>query len=154
VTEIAAALAQVVPVKGRLELKRATGGACIIDDTYNANPSSLDAALSVLSGLSTDRWLVLGTMGELGSAAIEAHRIAGVNARIAGVTRLFAIGELTDEAVRAFGVGAMGFENLDALQAKLRADLRADVTVLIKGSRVNRLERVVESLMQTSTQEA
>jgi UDP-N-acetylmuramoyl-tripeptide--D-alanyl-D-alanine ligase len=154
VTEIASGLAHIVPVKGRLELKRACSGACIIDDTYNANPSSLDAALSVLSGLDADRWLVLGTMGELGASAVDAHRVAGINARLAGVTRLFAIGELTDEAVRAFGTGAMWFESLDALQAKLRAALHADVTVLIKGSRVNRLERVVESLMHTSTLEA
>ncbi len=146
VTAIAAGLARMQPVRGRLEVKLAPSGARVIDDSYNANPSSLSAGLDVLAAQAGDRWLVLGDMAELGQATGEAHRAAAREARGAGVTRLFAIGAFTTEAVREFGDGAEWFGDSEALAARLAPLLRSDVTVLVKGSRVNRLERVVAAL--------
>jgi UDP-N-acetylmuramoyl-tripeptide--D-alanyl-D-alanine ligase len=143
---IAAGLGRMRPVKGRLELKPARGGAYLIDDSYNANPSSLSAGLGVLAAATGERWLVLGDMGELGSAAPEAHAAAGREARAAGVTRLFAVGPLSVAAVAAFGAGGEWFADAAALAARVQPLLAPAVTVLIKGSRLNRLERVVEAL--------
>jgi UDP-N-acetylmuramoyl-tripeptide--D-alanyl-D-alanine ligase len=143
---IAAGLARVRPVKGRLELKPALGGAFLIDDSYNANPSSLSAGLGVLAAAAGERWLVLGDMAELGAATREAHANAGREARDAGVTRLFAVGSLTGDAVASFGTGAEWFPDTAALAARVAPLLRTGVTVLVKGSRLNRLERVVEAL--------
>jgi UDP-N-acetylmuramoyl-tripeptide--D-alanyl-D-alanine ligase len=142
-------LARMRAVKGRLQLKRAHGGGWLVDDSYNANPSSLRAGIDVLRDLPGDRWLVLGEMAELGAHTRDAHVEAGRYAREAGLGRLYAIGAPTREAVTAFGPGAEWFESADALAARVRGELRADVTVLIKGSRLNRLERVVEALAAT-----
>jgi UDP-N-acetylmuramoyl-tripeptide--D-alanyl-D-alanine ligase len=144
---IAAGLGRMRPVRGRLEVKVAAGGAYLIDDSYNANPSSLDAGLDVLAAQRGERWLVLGDMAELGDAAHEAHRQAGRAARSAGVSRLFAIGAMTGDAVSEFGAGGEWFADGDALVARVAGLLSEDVTVLIKGSRVNRLERVVAALV-------
>jgi UDP-N-acetylmuramoyl-tripeptide--D-alanyl-D-alanine ligase len=144
---IATGLSRASAVKGRLEVKRAAAGATLIDDSYNANPSSLEAGLGVLSAQAGERWLVLGDMAELGDATFDAHRDAARAARAAGVSRLFAVGALTGDAVREFGAGGEWFESGDALATRVAGLLRADVTVLVKGSRVNRLERVVEALV-------
>jgi UDP-N-acetylmuramoyl-tripeptide--D-alanyl-D-alanine ligase len=143
---IAAGLARARPVKGRLELKPALGGAYLIDDSYNANPSSLSAGLGVLGATAGERWLVLGDMAELGVATREAHAGAGREARSAGVTRLFAVGALTADAVSEFGAGAEWFADSAALATRVAPLLRPGVTVLVKGSRLNRLERVVDAL--------
>jgi UDP-N-acetylmuramoyl-tripeptide--D-alanyl-D-alanine ligase len=140
-------LGRAQPVKGRLQPKAAHGGAWLIDDSYNANPSSVRAGLDVLAGLDGERWLVLGDMGELGEHAVAAHTEAGNYARERGVTRLFAVGQLTPHAVRAFGAGATSYADHAALVAALRPALHAGVNVLVKGSRSNRLERVVEALL-------
>jgi len=146
---IAAGLGRMRPVRGRLEVKAAANGACLIDDSYNANPSSLSAGLDVLGAAPGERWLVLGDMAELGAAAREAHLSAGREARAAGVTRLFAVGALTGDAVAEFGAGAEWFADGAALAARVAPLLRAGVTVLVKGSRLNRLERVVDALRAT-----
>jgi UDP-N-acetylmuramoyl-tripeptide--D-alanyl-D-alanine ligase len=143
---IAAGLARARPVRGRLELKPALGGAYLLDDSYNANPSSLSAGLGVLGDAAGERWLVLGDMAELGAASRAAHASAGREARSAGVTRLFAVGMLTPDAVSEFGAGAEWFADTTALAARVAPLLRPGVTVLIKGSRLNRLERVVDAL--------
>jgi UDP-N-acetylmuramoyl-tripeptide--D-alanyl-D-alanine ligase len=148
--QIVAGLNSVRPVKGRLEIKRAHSGGCVIDDSYNANPSSLQAGLSVLSQVSGERWLVLGNMGELGAVAIEAHRSAGEEARRAGVTKLFALGDLAAEAAAVFGDGAEVFSDCSLLGERLRDSVTEHVTVLVKGSRVNRLERVIETLVNSA----
>jgi len=134
------------PVRGRLQLKPARSGAWIIDDSYNANPSSALAGLDVLCSLAGERWLVLGEMAELGEHAVGGHVEVGRAARRLGVTQLFAIGPVTLHAVEAFGRGGRWFPDADALTAALRDSLRPGVTVLVKGSRINRLERVVEAL--------
>jgi UDP-N-acetylmuramoyl-tripeptide--D-alanyl-D-alanine ligase len=118
----------------------------MIDDSYNANPSSLTAALQVLAAIDAERWLVLGDMAELGAHAHAAHVTAGREARAAGVSRLFALGALTRDAVESFGAGAEWFPDAATLTARVVALLAPGITVLIKGSRLNRLERVVAAL--------
>jgi UDP-N-acetylmuramoyl-tripeptide--D-alanyl-D-alanine ligase len=143
---IVTALAQNRAVAGRLELRPAQGGAFLVDDSYNANPDSLRAGLEALAGLTTARWLVLGEMAELGDAAPELHAQIGTCARDSGIERLFAMGAGARPAVAAFGPGARWFDSAEALIAAVRVELTAGVTVLVKGSRVNRLERVVDAL--------
>jgi UDP-N-acetylmuramoyl-tripeptide--D-alanyl-D-alanine ligase len=148
--QILAGLNSVRPVKGRLEVKLSNDGGCVIDDSYNANPSSLQAGLAVLAQAPGERWLVLGNMAELGPSARDAHRAAGEDARQAGVTRLFALGNLASDAAHVFGSGAEVFLDCEALVDRLKGSVVDGVTVLIKGSRVNRLERVVESLVNSA----
>ena len=133
-------------VRGRLELKTAGNGAAIIDDSYNANPSSVRAAIDVLSEIGGSTWLVLGDMAELGEFGVESHAEIGRYARSRGVARLFATGALARHSAEAYGAGAEWFADVDALTHKLAASLSPTDTVLIKGSRINRLERVVEAL--------
>jgi UDP-N-acetylmuramoyl-tripeptide--D-alanyl-D-alanine ligase len=144
--DIVAGLRKMKPVKGRLEQFPAANGARLIDDSYNANPSSLTAGLEVLAGFPGERWLVLGDMGELGQHTRDAHLSAGREAKKNGVSRLFAVGACTADAVGVFGQGAEWFENSDALASRVRDLLGPGVTVLVKGSRSNRLERVVDRL--------
>lgn len=144
--EVAAGLATMRPVVGRLQLRLASGGGWLIDDSYNANPSSMTAAIDVLESLGARRWLVMGDMAELGDFAEQAHLDAGRYARAHGVERLFALGTLSRRAVEAFGEGASAHADADSLIAAVRPGLSADVRVLIKGSRMNRLERVVMAL--------
>jgi UDP-N-acetylmuramoyl-tripeptide--D-alanyl-D-alanine ligase len=149
IAQITAGLAVVRAVPGRLQFKRAMSGAWLIDDSYNANPSSMRAAIEVLGSLEGRRWLVLGDMAELGGFAPEAHTEIGEFARAAGIERLYATGELMQRAVDSFGAGARWFAGTSPLTQALRGDLEragADVRLLIKGSRFNRLERVVDAL--------
>ncbi|MHB1092874.1 UDP-N-acetylmuramoyl-tripeptide--D-alanyl-D-alanine ligase [Thiobacillus sp.] len=132
-------------VKNRLQKKTALHGSTFIDDTYNANPDSVKAALAVLAQQAGTKILVLGDMGELGSDAAAMHAQIGQAARAAGVSRLLALGELTKDAVDAFGAGAMYFERIQELLAELENTLAPDTTVLVKGSRFMQMERVVNS---------
>jgi len=146
---IVAGLAGVRAVPGRLQFKRAAGGAWLIDDSYNANPSSMRAAIEVPGSLGGRRWLVLGDMAELGDFAAAEHTAIGEFARAHGVERLYATGSLAKRAADSFGAGAQWFEEVAALTAALRGALGAggdELRVLIKGSRMNRLERVVDAL--------
>ncbi|HEX9140342.1 MAG TPA: UDP-N-acetylmuramoyl-tripeptide--D-alanyl-D-alanine ligase [Steroidobacteraceae bacterium] len=144
--QVAAGLGAVQAVPGRLQLRPGRSGAWLIDDSYNANPSSLRAALEVLSELPGRRWLVLGDMAELGDFAAASHREAGELARASGVERLFTHGPLAALAAGTFGAGAEAFGDADSLARALSAALQSDVRLLIKGSRVNRLERVVAAV--------
>ncbi len=139
-------LAAVRPARGRLESKRGLRGAEIIDDTYNANPTSLLAGLQVLGAKPAPRWLVLGDMAELGPEGASLHAQAGCDARRHGVERLLAIGALSAEAVRTFGAGATHFPHCAALADRLRRELPDGATVLVKGSRSMAMERVVEAI--------
>jgi UDP-N-acetylmuramoyl-tripeptide--D-alanyl-D-alanine ligase len=140
-------LAQVRAVRGRLQLKIARSGAWLIDDSYNANPSSVRAGIEVLAELGGRRWLVLGDMAELGSFAQQAHAEIGAFARERGIERLYATGALAALAVESFGAGAQWYPDADALSQALASAATAEVRMLIKGSRVNRLERVVDALV-------
>jgi UDP-N-acetylmuramoyl-tripeptide--D-alanyl-D-alanine ligase len=136
------------PVKGRLQLKRAQSGATIIDDSYNANPSSVRAGIDVLAELDGRHWLVFGDMAELGDFAQAAHEDIGRYARECGIERMFAIGPLASRAVETFGIGGEWFAEPDSL-VRVLSDAGPEVRMLIKGSRVNRLERVVEALVRS-----
>ncbi|MFP5417862.1 MAG: UDP-N-acetylmuramoyl-tripeptide--D-alanyl-D-alanine ligase [Gammaproteobacteria bacterium] len=145
---IAIGLAGYVGVKGRLQKKHALHGSTFIDDTYNANPDSVRAALGVLAGRAGRKILVLGDMGELGDGAAAMHAEVGLAAREAGVDRLLALGELSRNSVGAFGAGAMHFERIQELLAELENELTPDTTVLVKGSRFMQMERVVQSFAE------
>ncbi|MDH5822384.1 UDP-N-acetylmuramoyl-tripeptide--D-alanyl-D-alanine ligase [Luteimonas sp. RD2P54] len=151
---IASALAAARPVAGRLARRRLAGGAVLIDDSYNANPGSLAAAIDTLAAAPGDGWLVLGDMGELGPDAEALHAEAGNRARRAGLARLYALGPLSAAAAQAFGDGGRRFDSHEALAAALRADLdaavadasAAPVRVLVKGSRSSAMERIVSAM--------
>ena len=143
--EIHAGLSNARPVSGRLNRMRGLSGAAIIDDTYNANPNSARAALDYLRGCGGPRLFVLGDMAELGADAAELHRQVGDYARECCDT-LFAIGELSREAAQAFGSGAASFTELSALRQALEPLLTEEATLLVKGSRVMGLDRLVDSL--------
>ncbi|HEY6458462.1 MAG TPA: UDP-N-acetylmuramoyl-tripeptide--D-alanyl-D-alanine ligase [Steroidobacteraceae bacterium] len=153
--EIARGLARMRPVAGRLQFKRAASGAWIIDDSYNANPSSVTAAIEVLAQLEGRRWLVFADMAELGDYALASHHQVGRQAKAAGIERLFATGTLAQRAVETFGVGASWFTDTATLAAGLSAELAraqpgfstAEVRMLVKGSRFNHLEQVVAALV-------
>jgi UDP-N-acetylmuramoyl-tripeptide--D-alanyl-D-alanine ligase len=144
---IVAGLGAVQPVKGRLQLRKSRHGAVLIDDSYNANPSSVHAGIEVLEQLEGGRkWLVFGQMGELGDFAAEAHTEIGTFARAHGVERLFAVGKDAQLTVKSFGAGAEWFADTTALSQAVDAVLTPDVRLLVKGSRSNRLEKVIEAL--------
>lgn len=145
--DIAAGLAAARNVGGRLQVKQSRLGICVVDDTYNANPASLAAALRWTGSLNMPVWLVLGDMKELGPRTALLHAEAGRVAREAGVERMFALGELSRNAAEAFGRGAEHFLDVEPLLAELQRELAAGVVVLVKGSRGMRMERVVAALM-------
>ena len=144
--QVKTGLEKLKAMSGRLEIKQGISGARVIDDTYNANPASVAAGLQVLKEFSGERVLVLGDMGELGTAAADIHYRVGELASRIGVQRLFATGELSRVAVGAFGKGARHFESPEALIEALQDCLHADMTVLVKGSRVMRMERIVAGI--------
>jgi UDP-N-acetylmuramoyl-tripeptide--D-alanyl-D-alanine ligase len=150
---IVAGLAVVRAVPGRLQFKRAVGGAWLIDDSYNANPSSVRAGIEVLAQLDGKKWLVLGDMAELGDFATSSHAEIGEFARAHGVERLFATGALTVGTVESFGAGGQWFPDAQALAAALITSANSGVRMLVKGSRMNRLERVVEALTTAGPRE-
>jgi UDP-N-acetylmuramoyl-tripeptide--D-alanyl-D-alanine ligase len=149
--QVATGLSRFGGVKGRLQRKPAAQGATLIDDTYNANPDSVRAAIDVLAALPGPRWLVLGDMGEVGQDGPQFHREIGAHARTSGIARLFAAGELAREAVSAFGEGGEHFASVEALAARVAGESRAGVTMLVKGSRFMRMERVVTALTGAAT---
>jgi UDP-N-acetylmuramoyl-tripeptide--D-alanyl-D-alanine ligase len=144
--DIALGLADFRAVSGRLQLKPGVRDSWIIDDSYNANPSSVRAGLEVLRSLAGLTWLVLGDMAELGEYSEDSHAQLGSYARECGIKRLFALGPLSSRAVETFGSGGEWFADADSLIRRLQAELAPGVTVLVKGSRINRLERVVQAL--------
>ena len=149
--DIEQGLGSVQPVSGRLQLKPALAGARLIDDSYNANPGSVRAGLATLAAIPGEHWLVLGEMAELGPQSARLHAEIGEIARETGVARLLAVGAETRHAVESFGPGASWFADADELVAAAGPELHQGVTVLIKGSRVNRLERVATALAASGT---
>ena len=138
---IAQGLVAFRPYTGRLQVKQARGGATLIDDTYNANPDSVRAAIDVLASCPGPRVLVLGDMGEVGTQGADFHREIGAYARAMGIASLLALGEATRDAVQAFGTGARHFGSVDELVAHVSGS-----SILVKGSRFMRMERVVAAL--------
>jgi len=146
---IRAGLARFRPVGGRGVRLRTRAGASLIDDSYNANPDSVRAAIDLLAGFGAPRVLVLGDMGEVGDRGPEFHREVGAHARARGIESLYALGTMTKETVAAFGPGAQHFDDLEALLRALMPRLNAATTVLVKGSRFMRMERIVTSLTES-----
>lgn len=134
-------------VDGRLQVHRCADGIGVIDDSYNANPGSVGAALEVLAQLPGEHWLVLGDMGELGGESRQLHRDIGTRAAAAGCDRLFTLGGDAASAAEAFTGPAAHFDDFESLQAELEAQLHPGVQVLVKGSRSMRMERVVQALL-------
>ncbi|MGE3847536.1 MAG: UDP-N-acetylmuramoyl-tripeptide--D-alanyl-D-alanine ligase [Gammaproteobacteria bacterium] len=147
---IAAGLATAAQVGGRLDFRAGREGARLIDDSYNANPASLAAAIDVLAAEPAPRWLVFGDMRELGPDAPRYHREVGERARAAGIERLFTLGELARHAEAGFGGHAVHGADRDALTALLREAIAASratpPTILIKGSRAMALDQVANAL--------
>jgi UDP-N-acetylmuramoyl-tripeptide--D-alanyl-D-alanine ligase len=143
-------------VAGRMVSYRLGNGAVLIDDSYNANPGSVHAAIETLAVACAtaggQAWLVLGDMRELGADAEALHFEAGRRAKNAGVARLYTLGPLSAHATSAFGDGARHFESHAALVDALRADLagsgaKSGVRVLVKGSRGSAMDRIVAALL-------
>ncbi|KAF7599300.1 MAG: UDP-N-acetylmuramoyl-tripeptide--D-alanyl-D-alanine ligase [Candidatus Dactylopiibacterium carminicum] len=132
---------------GRLQRRQAEGGAILLDDTYNANPDSVRAAIDVLTYAPGQKILVLGDMGEIGEMSAQYHDEIGGYAKSAGVDRLFALGEQSALAARNFGAGGEHFASCEELIDALRLALGSEVVVLVKGSRFMRMERVVNALI-------
>jgi len=145
VATVAAGLARFPGVKSRLQRKSCLHGATLIDDSYNANPDSMRAAIAVLARMTGTKLLVLGDMGELGTQSAALHAEAGAFARESGIDRLFTLGELSAPASQAFGANARHFRRIEDLLAEIENMLAPGVTVLVKGSRFMRMERVVKS---------
>jgi len=146
VADIAAGLSRMQPVAGRGIWMQTAAGAAILDDSYNANPTAVRAALEVLAQRPGLRIAVLGDMGELGADAAELHRTVGAEARALGIDALYTLGALSVSTAHGFGEAAEHFDSMDALVAALRPQLGAQVSVLVKGSRSARMERVVAAL--------
>ena len=139
-------LADFAGVAGRLQRRRTSSGAVVIDDSYNANPESMQAALAVLAGERARKVFVMGDMGELGDDSAAMHAEIGRYARSAGVDALLGLGEASRHAVEAFGAGAAHFADLEALGAAASREAVPGAAILVKGSRFMQMERVVEAL--------
>lgn len=151
INEIKNGLENADQVHGRLQLKQGMLGATIIDDTYNANPASLQAAIEVLCSQSKEPWLVLGDMGELGEETISIHAHMGELAKAAGVKKLFGLGELAKQAVDEFGENGYFFNKHDVLSRELLNQMDENCCILIKGSRTMHMEDVVNFLIESKT---
>ena len=139
-------LAKFAGVAGRMQRKTGRKGAILVDDTYNANPDSVRAAIAWLSNAKGKTLLVLGDMGELGPDSSKLHGEIGVAARDAGIGALLTLGVASETASAAFGKGADHFEAIETLVNKAQSLLEPGMTVLVKGSRFMKMERVVEQL--------
>ena len=141
---VARGLAAFSPVKGRMQPRELAGGYRLIDDTYNANPDSVRAAIDVLAQLQGRKILVLGDMGEVGANGPAMHAEVGRYARERGIDALLTFGVACELAVEAFGAEGRSYQNIDSLAQDLAARLPANI--LVKGSRSMRMERVIKAL--------
>jgi UDP-N-acetylmuramoyl-tripeptide--D-alanyl-D-alanine ligase len=144
---IKAGLETIQAAPGRLQLHTLANGVNIIDDTYNANPFSLQAAVNTLASFAGKKILVLGDMKELGNEAKSLHQLAGQHIRQAGIDYLFTYGDLSASTALAFGEGAYHFNEQEKLVNALKPFLYNQTTILVKGSRSMRMEKVVSGLV-------
>ncbi len=149
IDDIVAGIESVSPIPGRLVARSGINGAHLIDDSYNANPASLDAALEVLKQAPGEHWLALGGMAELGDESADLHARAGKRAKSMDVNRLFTVGDDARIAVECFGEGGESFDSIAALIPRLRAQLKPGVNLLVKGSRSAKMDRLVAALLPT-----
>ncbi|MCX8004958.1 MAG: UDP-N-acetylmuramoyl-tripeptide--D-alanyl-D-alanine ligase, partial [Burkholderiaceae bacterium] len=147
-------LQAVAAVPGRGEILALPSGARLIDDSYNANPDSVRAAIEVLASYGPPRTLILGDMGEVGREGPRFHAEVGAYARARGIEHLFALGELSRHAAQAYGAAARHFSEVQALNAAVAQLLPQLASVLVKGSRFMRMERVVQAIASAYPQES
>ena len=145
-TAVVAGLEGFSGVKGRLQRRAGKNGAEILDDTYNANPDSVRAGIDVLAATIGRKLFVLGDMGEIGEASGQYHDEIGGYAKSQGIDRLYALGDAAQQAVRNFGEGARHYCNIEKLIAAVDKELGPETTVLVKGSRFMKMERVADAL--------
>ena len=144
--QIRQGLEAVLPVGGRLQHVTSASGAVLYDDSYNANPTSVQAAAEFLAAQEGTSWLVLGDMAELGDDAELLHAHTGWVIREAGIDHLLATGPLSKKTVESFGENGQWFEDIDDLGALLRSSIAKGDVVLVKGSRSTAMERIVNVL--------
>jgi len=147
VSQIKQGLEQLNPVKGRMQLQATKKGYRVVNDSYNANPASLQVALDAIHANATKFWVALGEFGELGAESPEIHKEMGLQIKQAGATRLFTIGKLTKHTVDSFGDGASYYAQQEDLIAAIQEEIDSDVVLLVKGSRSQKMEVVVNSLI-------
>jgi UDP-N-acetylmuramoyl-tripeptide--D-alanyl-D-alanine ligase len=140
-------------VGGRLQRLRGPHQSCILNDSYNANPSSLEAGVKVLCSLGDRAWLALGDMGELGDQALELHQQSISKAKQLGVEKLFTIGELSNRACIEFGDNGYQFDDIDEMARAMAGQIDKDVNLLIKGSRSAGMDRLVNALQNIDSDE-
>ena len=121
----------------------------IIDDSYNANPDSLEAGIKVLCSLPGQPWLALGDMAELGAEAAEMHREAARSALRHGVEKWFGFGEMSCMASKEFGAAGSCYKDIDSMAEAMLAQIHQNVNLLVKGSRSAGMERLVKRLTET-----
>jgi UDP-N-acetylmuramoyl-tripeptide--D-alanyl-D-alanine ligase len=136
-------------VKGRLQILPGPSRSRLIDDSYNANPDSLEAGIKVLCSLQGSAWLALGDMAELGEEAVELHREAAETARRLGVEKFFGVGEMSCIASETFGEGGYCSEHIEDMAETILSQIHEGVNLLVKGSRAAGMERLVTLLTQT-----
>jgi len=145
-SHVEAGLGAATPVAGRLARHRIGNGAVLIDDSYNANPGSMRAAIDTLAGIAGTRWLVLGDMAELGAGSADLHREVGAYASERGIERLCTVGLRSRAIAEGFGARAEHFADQASLVEALRGSADGNTTILVKGSRSSAMDRVVTAL--------
>ena len=148
---IADGLASVAPVSGRLQILPGVNKSILVNDCYNANPSSFEAALQAIQHLGNEVWCVLGDFGELGENSESLHKLLAKQARQSGIKRLFAVGHLSRLTVDAFGQGATFYDSQAAMTNNLKEQLHEGIVLLIKGSRAQKLENIIGDIVDEST---
>lgn len=144
--EIAEGINNVKTAAGRMQFRWGVRGSTVVDDSYNANPGSVKAAIDTLCSLPGEPVLVLGDMAELGTDEREQHKLVGAYAASAGIAKLLAVGELSRKTIDGFGAGGEHFMSKEALTERLQTLLEKDTVVLVKGSRSARMETVVRAI--------
>ena len=146
--QICNGLESATSVEGRLKSIRGLSEINLFDDTYNANPKSVKAAADFLSTQKGKKFFVLGDMAELGDSSVFIHAEVGSIIKESGIDYLFGVGELTRNSVDTFGDGAYWFESIEDLIKKSKILVAEGDSVLVKGSRSMRMERVVSGLLR------
>ncbi|MCK5188866.1 MAG: UDP-N-acetylmuramoyl-tripeptide--D-alanyl-D-alanine ligase, partial [Methylococcales bacterium] len=145
--QIKQGLENLKPVTGRLQPLVGEQGSLVLDDTYNANPSSVKVALDVLLQCEGESWVVLGALGEMGADSLEIHKELGELIKSMNVVRLLTIGSDAESTSHIFGRGATFFTSQEALIATLKQEIKGRECILIKGSRAQKMENVVAALV-------
>lgn len=145
-------LSELAPVKGRMSILSGLNGCCLIDDTYNASPSSFMAAIDVLNSFSERKFLIAGDIKELGEESVSAHESVGHYAANSDIDELWGVGEFTRYTVAAYGDRGRYFENQEELIAACQAQAGNDIAFLVKGSRGAQMDLVIKAMQNAGEQ--